>query len=654
MLTKSARSIELHGACLTARLQVKKNHLLVTLEDRVSGQLWGPAPLLALEVHDKTVRREERLERYRIDAIEATPDSVHVTVGDDYHCVSVGLWLRMIDGELSILLPIPEVYEKRPAHFRLFAVDLLPGLLTVGASGQLLMPVAGGTLCSPHRKPAVKDRFLIYLEQERWELGTVLPYAAGWEPDGGLMVLARQGAADAQCRVATDGKGHGELNFAATLRRHWPDPVDDTARELRILPLRTERDPIMQCVARLRRHIQDDLGKITLKARAAESPEVAYVLEAYTFKPFYARENEGLEGVGLNKSNPVSYILGMTFEECRQGLTWIKEAGIEKAYLQHVGWNARGHDGLYPARFPVDERLGGEAAFRDLIRYGNETLGYHMSVHDNFCMNIPHAPNFDPDVLIEDVYGEPLLSGWWGGGLEYQTWGHALPYDRLEGHLERMKTLGIRGMYYCDYMMRPLEVNYHPKWKGPRSHAATGQARVLTAAKRAFGAVATEYGILPAVVACDYVTGGGGRFGQSSWPVKALMDTHVPMWDLTVQGLILSEQTGIAWANAMRAVLFGKHIRDEWTFRTAVRHPQLTTDRLAAQRAMYALCLKRYGYLQTESIVAYSTPATGVQQTRFSDGTEVIADFTHEELTVNGQRIERPAALALREMKGKR
>lgn len=644
-----SRVFEFRDARLAAVLTAEADRLLLALTDRASGRTWGPVPLLALEVHDKTIRREDRLERYRIDAIEPQGDTgVHVIVGDAYHCVAVGLWLRLIDGELSVLLSIPEVYETRPAHFRLFAIDLLPGLLTVGAgNGRLLMPVASGALCNPAGKPRCSDRFLIYLEQDRWELGTTLPYGAVRDDRGGMMLLARQGAADAQCRVATDGRGNGQLNFAFSLRRYWPDPVDFDNREFRFVPCPAKADLPLFCAARLRRHICDDLGKKTLKQRAAESPEVAYVLGAYTFKSFYAREKEGLEGQGMDRTNPVSFVLGMTFDECKQGLTRIKEAGIEHAYLQQVAWNARGHDGLYPARFPVDERLGGEAAFRDLIAYGNNTLGYHMCVHDNFCMNIPHAPNYDPEVLIHDMFGEPLLSGWWGGGLEYQTWGLALPYERLEGHLKRMQGLGLRGMYYCDYMMRPLEVNYHPRWKGPRSHSARGQARVLEAARQAYGAVATEYGILPAVIASDYVTSGGGRRCDAAWPVMELVDKVLPMWELTVQGLVFSEQTGVSWTSAMRAVLLGKHIRDEWTVRPEVKHPKLDAARIAGQKAMYDLCISRFGHLQAESLTGYSEPADQVISTTFSDGTAVTADFANHELTVNGKRLKRPAALPL-------
>jgi len=47
---------------------------------------------------------------------------------------------------------------------------------------------------------------------------------------------------------------------------------------------------------------------------------------------------------------------------------------------------------------------------------------------------------FDRDVLIQDMYGEPLISGWWAAA-GVSDLGLALPYERLEGHLERMKGL---------------------------------------------------------------------------------------------------------------------------------------------------------------------------------------------------------------------
>src|SRR5687768_6148098 len=95
-----------------------------------------------------------------------------------------------------------------------------------GASGRLLLPVNGATLCHPVNKPAVSDRFMIYLEQPRWELATMLPICAAWDERSGLMALATQAPAEAQCRVATNGHGAGQVGFAFVLRKLWIDPVE--------------------------------------------------------------------------------------------------------------------------------------------------------------------------------------------------------------------------------------------------------------------------------------------------------------------------------------------------------------------------------------------------------------------------------------------
>ena len=73
----------------------------------------------------------------------------------------------------------------------------------------------------------------------------------------------------------------------------------------------------------------------------------------------------------------------------------------------------------------------------------------------------------------------------------------ALPPARLEKHLARVRDLGVHGMYYADYMMQPLEVNYHPRWRGPRGHHNRGMVRVLDACREAFGACATEFRTFP-------------------------------------------------------------------------------------------------------------------------------------------------------------
>jgi hypothetical protein len=206
------------------------NRVELDLNDRQTGKHWGPSLLMALEVHDRSLQRVERLEKYRVDRVDPVDGGVHVIIGDSYRKVSVGLWIRIRNGELEAMLPPQEVYDRDRDRCRVFAVDLLPDLLEVGPQGTLILPVGQGATCCPADKPRLADRFMIYLEQSRWEICSMLPIAGAQSPSGGLALLATEGDCDAECRIRTDGTGRGAVNFAFSLRREWPDPVDISNR----------------------------------------------------------------------------------------------------------------------------------------------------------------------------------------------------------------------------------------------------------------------------------------------------------------------------------------------------------------------------------------------------------------------------------------
>jgi hypothetical protein len=639
----------------TDTLKLVLNHddrrLRVNLTDLRTGKVWGPVPLVALEVYDKTLKRVERIEDWCVEHLEPVDNGVHITLSDKRHGIEVGLWLRLMEGELSVLMSPSELYERDPVMYRLFAVDALPGLMRV-QDGTLLLPINTGMLCPTSGKPAVKDRFLIYGEQERWELTPALPFCASWEADGGLMALARQGACDAECRVETDGRNGGGAGFAISLRRTWVDPVDYVDRELRFIPMPGAEDTVGFCARRLRRHIMVDLGKKTLAERAAESPEVAYLLDAYVMKLFHGIENVGYMMEGKTAANPGSFQNYMTFAEAAAGLQKLKQAGVDKILTQCVGWNTKGHDGLYPTRFPIEERLGGEVGFREMIRTGN-ALGFNIQVHDNFIMQNLNSPDFVRDYAIIDVHGEPLIHGRWAGGPEASGWPLAMPEERIAGHMRRMKALGLKGMYYVDYMQQPLEVNYHSRYKGPRADCARGQVLIVEEGRRVFGACGTEFGFLPCAVAADHISTCGDPWHltmcKPEWPIMALIDRRqvVPVWQMAMSGLVaLEARGGVAWANAMNCILLGGIPRDEWSVRPGVM-PVLDDARVTAHKAIYDLCIVHFGHLKRQEMTAYKRLSDDVHQTRFADGTEVTADFATQELLVNGKKIACPTALRM-------
>ena len=624
------------------------NTLIASLTVIQTGRTWGPSSLIALEVHDRTVRREDRVERFELLAVRfRTSTELRLVLGRQDIGLEFELWLRITNGELIFSFHPLEMYETRDQHFRVFSVDMLPGLVTVGAAGHILLPCATGMVTSPYGKPAVSDRFLIYMEQSRWELTPLLPIVAAEDSQGGLTLIATEGDCDAEVRVRTDGKGNGSVGMGAMLRQSFWDPMDPMPRRVLFSPIGPGDDLVHAAAKRLRRHVIEDRNKPTIKQRAEQSPEVQYMLDSMTMKTFYGMQNLGLERTDHLGEQP-TYNAWMTFDECGQWMSRLHELGLEKIHFMHTAWTTRGHDGLWPSRFPVEERIGGQAGFERLIQHG-QSLGYRMGVHDNFMCNVVGSPGWEDEVIVQDEAGRPMLHGWWGGGLEYTCWPLAFEHHRLDGVFEQIKALGVEGPYYCDYMMQPLEVNHHPKHRGPRSEFNRGMQHILERAANHFGSSATEMGTLPGALACDYVTTCSSGYHlahwRDDWPIISLRDQVVPLWQLTLQGLVICEsQSGSFWYRTLEAALWGRTFRDEWQAHPG-KHPVMDQDRAQQLAAIYPIVQEQLGYLKALELTKHEMLSEHAQRSTFEDGSVVEVDFNDQTLRVNSDLIDPPSIL---------
>jgi hypothetical protein len=128
---------------LSVTLTHDDDHLMTTVEDLAVGRKFHAVPLLRMEVHDKLHRCMDTLSEYSVDQLEECSDGVHVTVSDRRTGIRAGIWLRLIDGELSVMIPPTEIYEDKNEIHRCFAIDVLPGLLDVGSVVQTAFSVCG-------------------------------------------------------------------------------------------------------------------------------------------------------------------------------------------------------------------------------------------------------------------------------------------------------------------------------------------------------------------------------------------------------------------------------------------------------------------------------------------------------------------------------
>lgn len=646
-------TVSLETDDLRLSLEIRDGRLRASLIDKANGKAWLAVALAEAIVHDKMERRLRR-RQWEVVELAGGDRQGYARLCLPYEEISVGLHLAVEDGEVVIRMPMIECYELRGRTHLLHSVRLLSGLASVGEQGRVLLPLQSGMCFSPAGKPAVLDQFMIYGEQSRWELLPTIPLCGVAEPDAGLLLLATGGAPETECLVETDGNGNGSTGLAFGLRQFWPDPVCRDDREVRVIPFNPAKQDLINFAGhRLRRHIIDDLGKPTLTERAAESRQVQELLNSHLIRVFHGIQPIGMaasadmEGKDvLNIRDP--FVPATTFAQAREGLRRLHAAGVERMHVESIGWNPRGHDGMWPTRFPIEPRIGGEAGFRELIRYG-KSIGCTMNVHDNYISQYRASPDFDESIVMHDQWGTPDLRGFWGGGETYVTCPWALGEQRLDRELERVKALGLNGPGYIDGMGNPLGCSYAPGPVGTRTDYVRGSQQILEAGRRNYGALRTECGFLYACLPVDCMAQCGNQFMldhvDPDWPIAALIEQIVPVWQLALHGLVVRENHGNTWRSAMECVMFGDHPRHEWTASGRFQ-PALDDAHIAAIKAKYDLCIRTFGHLQTEVLMAWHELEDGVQETRYADGTVVRGDLSGLELFVNERPVDRPHGLS--------
>lgn len=614
-------------------------------------QSWGPVPLLELDIYNGMDQRVSAGNRVSVLAEYALDGGCHLDLFHRPSQIALGLTLTVRRGRLCIRLPMSQWREDDSDVYRLYTAHVLPGLMQVGPSGSVLLPLGAGARFSPGGKPAVRDQFLMYGEQSRWELLPMLPVTAAGEGDWGVTALMTGCPEDASLAVWTDGAGRGGVDVGASLRQHWIDPVDRADRELVFEPVAADPDLLHATADVMHRHAAEDLGMARLEDRLATSPE----LRAFMEGPLVGM-SLGVCNRGIGRGHPLDedygrFVVGSTCAEAVADLRRMKAAGIEQLYARIIGFLPNGHDGCYPSHVRFDPRLGGREGFVALVEAA-KALGYTINVHDNYNEGYAISPDFDLRWCMQDIYGEPQKRGRWGGGQAYLQAMLQLPEGRVEEPMQEFKALGLNGVAYIDAVGNPLYRNYHPDHGGPRRHHALGIERVLSAARRIHGGVITECGFLYAVRHCDgvFMPGhhGRGRPLRPEWPLAALIDEAVPLYRLALSGRLIHFSAGKAERQqALKAIQFGMHLSFGASHRPNYKGVVWDDAKIARMKAICDLCLPWSQRLGPQRLVRWEQTSEWRERTVFEDGTEVETSLEAGRLWINRKAVALPEGLPL-------
>ncbi|MDD5704396.1 MAG: DUF5696 domain-containing protein [Kiritimatiellae bacterium] len=521
------------------------------------------------------------------------------------------------------------VIEERPRQLRLLEADLLPDFWSArrGEEGFFLLPHYSGTLFHFNLDREIEQRSMIYLEQPRWEHLPTMPMFGCRTANGAWLGILSSGQFDA--RIVTRSRKETEgfvytINPSFVFRHDAHDPMVGDIKELRLTYF---PEPHADCNTMAVAY-RDDLirrrGLRPLRERVQDNPILAYAARSYHCKIF-----QGIKA-GLVYDGEEEMTVSTTFAEAETIAREMKTAGVEECVFWLVGWNPEGHDGRYPTRFPVEPRLGGEAGFRKL-RQTLDELGYRLSVHDNHVDLYPISVHFARQDLLTDRAGHPVGGSHWGGGAAWRACPAAFPTPKSLLDFERMKKLGVNGIYYLDAMPGPLYSCFHPKHPISRRGCAEGLRRLAQSARDEFGALVTEIANDYLAEAQDMIYALGGPFRELTPFQEPLpfADEWVPFYHVAFHGLQLYHVAGAdGWkkmaptpqAAAALELAVGAMPRHEVACRALWGIPAYR-EWLPAMAHHYRIVCREHAELQQMFINAIRIDRSSAQiETTFEDG----------------------------------
>lgn len=346
--------------------------------------------------------------------------------------------------------------------------------------------------------------------------------------------------------------------------------------------------------------------------------------------------------------------VAVSFDRVGEILDEFKRQGIERAEICLVGWNHKGHDGRFPQLFPVEERLGGEAGLRRLIKKA-QAMGFQIVCHTNSSDAYMVADTWDAEYVIKRPDGSLSTHAVYSGGRMFNVCPQRAFERFAPKDLRSIADLGFRGLHFIDVVtvVQPRDC-YDPRHPLNRNQGAMWVGKLLGEARTVFGGSASEGGHDFCCGQLDYA------LYASIVPPKPhpMVDRFVPFWQLVYHGIILSNPfpptcnyTVKDAATRLMLIEFGgrplfyfysnyRDNNDAW-----MGKEDLTCADAAALKASVAKIKEGYdefnalSHLQTEFMERHEALDSEVYRTVFSNGSEIVCNYRNEAFVYKGQTV---------------
>ncbi|MBE6413900.1 MAG: hypothetical protein E7035_05030 [Verrucomicrobiaceae bacterium] len=341
------------------------------------------------------------------------------------------------------------------------------------------------------------------------------------------------------------------------------------------------------------------------------------------------------------------------FDNIQWFMKKLKEAGVEKIDIILTNWNWRSN-GRNPISSIAEPELGGNAKCKETTALAKK-LGYRIAPHMLHTENYTISPAFDKNDIALDENGK--YRGYMGmGGFGFNPCFKQVYRKHILDNYDRMQKLGFNGTFHIDVTSAIVPYScHHIEHFSTRKETGYYMNRVGMLSDAFFGAWGSESGVDSTANTLDYVLyatpitpetiGEGKKF--------PLVDEIVPIWQIVYNGIItncpmaclidntLPENKRHAWWICKWSDAKARRIKEvEFNGR-----PSFYWGLNDVKEGDFKYIKKAYDdfqprkHLQLEFMDFHDKIAPNVYITKFSDGTEIISNYSKERFSYKGQNV---------------
>ncbi len=392
------------------------------------------------------------------------------------------------------------------------------------------------------------------------------------------------------------------------------------------------------------RELQLEKGIIPLKEKIKTRPYLKYASESVEIRIRMGWKPVPPRILEQTLENEPEMKVACTFSRVKDLIDELKLQGVEKAQICLVGWNKSGHDGRYPDLFPVEEKLGGEAALRDLILYAQNN-GYQIVCHTNSTDCYSISERFCDDIVVKHKDGSLFAHDEaWAGGRMY----HLSPQKALEfaqEDLPKVSDLGFKGIHYIDVMtIVPPKTCYDKNHPSNAKQTVEAQKEIMKLCHNTFGGFASEGCCDFAAEYLDY-----GFYVRMQKYDGKFFDCEIPLLQMVYHGIFLfnpstaTNNYTIKDKSAREELLESGGRPSFYIYSKFIDSGEILTDWLGKedltldtdQELKFTVSKIKEGYddliksknLTTEFIVKHEFLTDKKRKTTYFDGTEIVVEY---------------------------